>query len=272
MNSHTVVGGGDTRIHVEETGDPDGPAILFLHDLSYNRLVWRKQLQSDLADEFRLLSMDLRGHGESEEPDGGYGDARIWAEDVRAVLESFDLSDVTIVAWGYGGVCAADYFQTYGTDGVGGFHLVGGLTEIGTQIHDDATPTDLEEMHEKLTSNDFDDCVWALREVLEQSTFESLSPEDFHFLLGCSVAVSSGVREGVLSRTVDREGLWDDFEVPTLLAHGASDSVVLMIATKRHAASIPEAESSLYTDVGHLPFWEAPERFNRELREFVEER
>ena len=77
---HTVRGGGGLRLHVREWGRPDGPPILFIHGLSQNHLCWARQYQSALADEFRLVAYDLRGHGMSEAPlePEHYADGRLW--------------------------------------------------------------------------------------------------------------------------------------------------------------------------------------------------
>jgi pimeloyl-ACP methyl ester carboxylesterase len=58
--------------------------------------------------------------------------------------------------------------------------------------------------------------------------------------------------------------------VPALVVHGEEDGVVLPAAAEEHADLLPDAETSWYPEVGHSPFFEAPERFNRELRSFVE--
>ena len=63
MKTHTVRGGGGLGLHVREWGKVDGPPIVFLHGWSQNHLCWVKQHESALADEFRLVACDLRGHG-----------------------------------------------------------------------------------------------------------------------------------------------------------------------------------------------------------------
>ena len=67
---HSVRGGGGLRLHVREWGRADGPPILFIHGLSQSHLCWARQYQSFLAEEFRLVACDLRGHGMSEAPPG----------------------------------------------------------------------------------------------------------------------------------------------------------------------------------------------------------
>jgi non-heme chloroperoxidase len=68
VRTHTVTGGGGLRLHVREWGRTDRPPILFIHAWSQSHLCWRKQYESALADAFRLVAYDLRGHGMSEAP------------------------------------------------------------------------------------------------------------------------------------------------------------------------------------------------------------
>ena len=58
--------------------------------------------------------------------------------------------------------------------------------------------------------------------------------------------------------------------VPTLVTHGAKDTVVLPAAVKATLAAIPNAKASWFDDCGHSPFCEDAPRFNAELAAFVD--
>src|SRR6185437_6047238 len=91
MKHHKIIGGGGTQLHLVEAGNAQGRAILFIHGFSQCWLAWGRQLGSDLARDYRLIAMDMRGHGESEKPRAGYDDSRLWADDVHAVIRELDL-------------------------------------------------------------------------------------------------------------------------------------------------------------------------------------
>ena len=91
MKTHKIVGGKGTQLHVVETGNSNGRPILFLHGFSQCWLTWSRQLNSDLANDNRLVAMDLRGHGLSDKPEDLYLDTRLWADDVDAIIKTLNL-------------------------------------------------------------------------------------------------------------------------------------------------------------------------------------
>lgn len=56
------------NLAVRRYGDPTHQEILFIHGLGQSRLSWDLQINSDLVDRFRLVTFDLRGHGDSDKP------------------------------------------------------------------------------------------------------------------------------------------------------------------------------------------------------------
>ena len=100
--SHYITGGGGIKLHVAEAGNPKGRSILFLHGTSQCWLTWSKQLDSDLAKDYRLVAMDLRGHGLSDKPREGYIDSKPWADDVNAAIEGLKLDHPILSGWSYG--------------------------------------------------------------------------------------------------------------------------------------------------------------------------
>src|SRR5574338_243887 len=109
MKHHAIAGGGGCLLHVIEAGDPKGQAVLFLHGFSQSAVCWRRQLESDLADRFRLVAMDLRGHGLSDKPRDAYADSRLWADDVAAAIRELDLDHPVLCGWSYGPLVILDY-------------------------------------------------------------------------------------------------------------------------------------------------------------------
>ncbi|MDF9746807.1 alpha/beta fold hydrolase [Natrinema salsiterrestre] len=269
MKEHTVTGGGGIELHVEERGNADGRPILFIHGYTQSRRSWTKQLESTLADDFRLVAMDNRGHGQSEKPESAYAESELWADDVQRVIETLELDRPVLVGWSYGGLIISDYLEKYGDEQIAGINLVGAISKNGT---DDAMAVIGEEFVELIPgfeSTDAEESVNALETFVERCVHGELLPEDRYFMLGYNAVVPPHVREGLHSRTLTHDEDLRAIEKPVLITHGEADTIVLPAAAEEHAELIGTAETSFYPEVGHSPFWEEPERFNRELREFA---
>lgn len=256
------------QLHVEETGNPSGQPVLFIHGLSLSWLAWNRQLYSDLARDLRLVAVDLRGHGDSERPAGAYGDSDLWAQDVAAVIRSLDLQRPILTGWSYGGIVICDYLSRYGEDLVGGVQLVGAVCGLGESVMPFLGPGFLDVIPGLFTT-DAEESVTSLRTFGRLLTREPLDPQDSYFVLGAAAAAPPRVRQELLSRTVDHDGLLAGLRTPVLITHGLEDEVVLPAMADHHARTVPHARTSYYPGVGHAPFWEDPDRFNAELRAFA---
>src|SRR6266404_4065652 len=133
MKGHKIRGGGGTQLHVVEMGTSRARPILFIHGFSQCCLAWSRQMRSDLIDDYRLIAMDLRGHGLSDKPREGYTDSRLWADDVNAVIHALNLDHPILCGWSYGPLVILDYIRHYGDDAIGGINLVGAVTKLGTE-------------------------------------------------------------------------------------------------------------------------------------------
>src|SRR6266545_214231 len=227
MKHVTVTGGGGLKLHVDEAGNPAGKPILFIHGFSQCRLAWRKQTESELAREFRLIAMDIRGHGSSEKPPGVYGDSKLWADDVRAVIATLGLDRPVLSGWSYGGVIMSDYVDRYGEDGIAGTNWVGAVSRLGAPLVQDRLIS--EEFLAAAVgsfSHEVSESVAAVQRLVRLCVKEAPSPEDFCFFLGCSILVPPHVRQGMLSRDVDNDLVVRRMRKPMLLSYGDADDIV----------------------------------------------
>ncbi len=269
MKAHTITGGGGIQLHVEETGNRRGRPILFIHGFSQCRLAYSKQMHSDLAKDFRLVAMDIRGHGLSDKPRDAYGDSKLWAEDVRAVIQALRLDQPILSGWSYGGVIICDYVRFYGEDRIGGINLVGAVSKLGTDAAFAVISKEFLGIAPGFFSNDVQESMKSLTAFMRMCVRKEPSPEDFYLALGYNTIVPPHVREGLFSRKLENDDLLPKLRKPVLIPHGAADASVLPEAARQHAKAIPHAKLSLYPNVGHAPFVENAPRFNRELRAFA---
>ena len=91
-----------------------GKPILMIPGWSQTAEQFRHQLEG-LSDRYRVIAVDLRGHGESDKPDHGYKISRL-AKDVRDMIEALDLQEVNILGHSMGSSVIWNYYDLYGPD------------------------------------------------------------------------------------------------------------------------------------------------------------
>lgn len=268
MKTHMVVGADGVKLNIHEAGKANDRSILFIHGFSQCGLAWIKQLDSALANEFRLVAMDIRGHGQSEKPRDAYGDSELWADDVRAVITALELDRPVLCGWSYGGAIVSDYLARYGEEALAGTLWVSAITRLGAPLAEARfLGDDFLRLVPDLCAEGSHD-AGPLQSFLRLCLDEEPALADLYFFLGYNALVPPHVRRGLLDRTLNNDSVVRGLRKPMLIAYGERDRVVSPAMAKHIADLAPRAQVSAYPGAGHMPFWEAPERFNDELAAF----
>jgi pimeloyl-ACP methyl ester carboxylesterase len=266
--SHRVSGAAGCELFVDETGNPDGQPILFIHGLSQCRLAWNRQLDSELRRDMRLVAMDLRGHGRSQRPRDAYGEPSLWADDIHAVITTLGLRRPILCGWSYGGVVIGDYVRRHGEAALGGIVLVGAVSMLGEAVLPFLGPEFIDVLP-ALFASDVEESNAGLQAFIRICASADPEPEEFFSILGYNSVVPPHVRQAMLSRTVSHDDLYARLETPILITHGLEDRVVLPAMSEQLARVVPNARTSFYPGIGHSPFRESTDRFNTDLHAFA---
>lgn len=101
------------ELHYLEWGDPSNEPIVLLHGGGQNARTWGR-VASRLGDEYRLIALDARGHGDSDwDPAGRYSGQR-HREDVHALVTALGFERFVLVGMSMGGMTSLSYAATYG--------------------------------------------------------------------------------------------------------------------------------------------------------------
>jgi len=87
------------KVHYQQVGE--GPDVVLVHGITGNLAVWHLHLVPALADRYRLLTYDLRGHGLTSTPESGYSPDDM-AEDLRLLLDALEIERPVAVGHSYG--------------------------------------------------------------------------------------------------------------------------------------------------------------------------
>jgi len=93
----------------DDTGT--GLPIVFLHAFPLNRTMWAAQVET-LSPHFRIITIDLRGHGESDAPLWQYTLDQA-ADDVRALLDHLAIQQAVFVGLSMGGYILFAFYRKY---------------------------------------------------------------------------------------------------------------------------------------------------------------
>lgn len=250
----------DTRLYYDERGA--GDPLLFVHGLGSSNRDWAAQADH-FAGRYRVLRVDLRGHGQSERGEGPYHIAQ-FARDVAVLLRKRDAVPAHVVGLSMGGMVTFEL-------GADASQLVRSLVVVNS-----VADTRLNSWHDVwiYVSRRLAVQVLGLRWVghlLAQKLFVKQTQEDLRRKF---VERWSQNDEQAYLWSIDAIGRWsvtdrlDRITVPTLLV--SSDEDYTPVAAKKQIATrMPNAELAVVEDARHALPVEKPEVFNELVGDFL---
>jgi non-heme chloroperoxidase len=249
------------RLHYAESGNPGGPAILFLHGwpdswFSYSRVL------PLLPYSYRALVPDQRGFGESDRPEWGYGIPDL-AADAAAFLDEVDVTRAAVVGHSFGSFVARRVAETY-PERVTHLVLIGSAFSAVNPVTREVQAS-LRDLPDPVT-------VAFAREFQSGTIHRPLPPEFFERLVAESVKLPArlwrATFEGLLSFDDSQE--LGRIAAPTLLLGGDRDALFSREGQEQLVTAIPNARLRVYPDTGHCPNWERPELVAADLTAFIQ--
>jgi non-heme chloroperoxidase len=243
-----------------------GRDVVLIHGYSQSHLAWLKQVTGPLATEFRLVSYDMRGHGDSDKPlePHFYREPERWAGEVEAVIQAMGLRRPILVFWSYAGRVVLDYISRRGDAGLAALVFVNATTRSDASVQGPATPLLL-----GMTRGDLATNIEATTALLRACTAQPITEEELRYMLAFNMVVPPAVRASLAGRPAAYEEALRSLQVPVLVLHGERDAINLPTMAEHTIRNVHHARHILYPGVGHMPFWEAQELFERALRDFL---
>ncbi len=259
-----------TAIVYRVSGPENARPLVLVHGWSANLTCWGTAAD-ELARQYRVIAVDLRGHGYSDAPESGYDDSANWAADLDAVLTAeLVTSDAVLLGWSYGGLVITDYLAVHGTGAIAGVVFVGAINGIGPGQPGGRTG---DAMQNAIPGVFAERPGAAIRAFSAFGNAMTGPGEDkgaiAQRMFGASLATPPRVRKALFLRTLDHDDVLRGLDVPALLIHGTADPVVDIEAGRHAAQLIPNVHTSYWEGSQHGPFIEDPARFVREVGEFI---
>jgi pimeloyl-ACP methyl ester carboxylesterase len=269
VRQRSVISADGLNLAIYEAGNATGPEILFIHGFSQCSLCWSHQFDDPaLSRQFRLTAFDLRGHGASDKPSdpARYAEDRLFADDVKAVMDALDLERPVLVGWSYAGRIVEDYVEAHGTARLAGIDFVCARTNNQAEFVGPGN-----DHLAGMTGSDPTVDIEATRKFVEACFAKPPPGAAIEQAVAYNMLVPAHIRAAHLSRPPSDGAVLRRIDVPVLVTQGDADLLVSKGLGELTAALVPGAKLSIYEGIGHTPFVEDAPRFNRELAEFVTE-
>jgi len=103
------------ELHFTDHGQ--GEPVVMIHGYPLDGSAWERQETALIEAGYRVITYDRRGFGESSKPSIGY-DYDTFASDLKAVIETLELKNVTLIGHSMGTGEIARYLSRYGSENV----------------------------------------------------------------------------------------------------------------------------------------------------------
>jgi pimeloyl-ACP methyl ester carboxylesterase len=264
--SFTVKTPDGLRLSAQEWGNPNGPELLFVHGLGQSHLSWERQYHSELAKQFRIVTYDLRGHGDSDKPVTAemYSEGKRWGDDLNAVMLTAGLKKPTVIAWSLGGAIVENYLRTYGETHIAAVVFVDAVVVWNANLLP-AGP-----LLPALGSPDLSTRTRGIVDFLRACFYTQPSESEFSAMLTYNGMVPAIAQVAIQHLSLpDSESTLGRLTRPVLIIQGEQDRLVSGKMADYASKMTHHAKLDVIPDSGHAPFYEKPERFNEDLKNFV---
>ena len=271
------------RIHFRDEGRPDNPAIVLLHGFN-GSLFNFERLVPLLANDFRLISLDLPGFGLTGATPSADYTTKGFIKAVTKLTDNLEIEKFSIAGNSMGGGVAWRYALEYPSK-VEGLIL---LASSGVASKEDVKKFEEREKNTpivwKLMDSDllkkflhyytpkFFATEGLKRSVYDQQHANVDLANQFHDLV-----LLQGSRNAILSMTMGgRRKMYgpeslSKITAPTLVIHGEEDNIIGFERSLVFKENINNSKIKIYSNVGHLPMYEEPVRTANDIIRFFQD-
>lgn len=289
VDASTITAPDGTVLAVRASGPVRAPRIVLVHGLSLAQEIWTAQRRA-LESSYRVITFDLRGHGDSDDAAAGDYDASAIGSDVTAVLDAERGHPCVVVGHSMGGMAVlaglgdrADLVgrQVKGVvlvntaasavvSGLGGGSLLAGASFLRERVRSslvgrmvygglgaDGTPR----------GNDLATIVTRMLGVGPDGGDEAVA-QVRRLVLGSRPHVAGELWR--TAGTLDLRAVAGGLDVPALVIGGTRDRVLPFHHSRRLASTLPDVDLVELADVGHVAMLERPDEVSAALVAFAE--
>lgn len=273
LTANTLTTNDGTVLYYKDWGS--GPAVVFSHGYPLSSDAWEYQMMFLSQKGFRVIAHDRRGFGRSSQPGRGY-DYDTFADDLAALIDAFDLKDVTLVGHSMGGGEVARYIARHGEQRVAKAAFIGSVTPFLLQTATNPHGAPAAVFAEMRAAVQADRSQWTKDVTMPYYSYNrpgahvSEGVRDDYWRQGMATGMLAATHAiTAFSETDFRDDL-AKISVPTLVIHGTDDQIVpIEISGNLMTGIVKHARLLTYDGGSHGLLITQKDRLNADLLAFL---
>lgn len=254
------------KIYYEEQGE--GDPLILINGLAFPMDLWFAQIR-ELSKDFRVIALDNRGIGRSDQPDEKYSIAMM-ASDTVGLLQSLGIAKVHVVGLSMGGFIAQEIALSYPevvhrlilvATGMGGMRSL----ELGKPFWDKVAAAITGKTPEQVYRTDLT--------LMAAAGFAGRHPDIINQAVGLRMKnpqpLHAFLRQFAACNAFDNNHRVQNISQPTMIILGKDDSIFPIPLVDDFRQKLPKAKMIIYENCGHAIHLEKADQLSNDIREFL---
>ncbi len=252
-----TAGDAGAELYWERRGS--GEPLLLIQGMSGTHVAWGEPFLTALEPHFDCVAFDNRGIGNSADVAGPFTTAEL-ADDALTVMAAAGLESAHVLGISMGGMIAQE-LALKAPERLRSLTL--GCTYPGGAGSSLADPADAQALLEAMASGNLETLFRAMYEINLSPGFRA---DDANYAAFKAMAEALPARQATVQLQLqavvghDAQARLAEIGAPTLVIHGTADKMIPVANGELIASLIPGARLELLPDVGHMFWWEQPDR------------
>ena len=247
------------KIHSSTAGDAKH-TVLLVHGWTCDETSWAAQVPELTKKKYRVVTLDLPGHGKSGSPADGKFSMDLFARAVEAVREEVRADRIVLVGHSMGAPVIRQYARLYPQHVAALVAVDGPLVMNGPPPQRDGAPP-----FPQVTGPDgLKARETMIRSMFTPETPPALQQQILAMMLKAPEATAGGAMAAMFDPSLRKE---DVTPIPALAIYAGTSTLPDAEAVKK---SLPKDEATQIAGTGHFVMMEKPREFNRVLEEFLQ--
>jgi pimeloyl-ACP methyl ester carboxylesterase len=261
---------GGIELSYELSGE--GVCLVLIHGFTDNLGMWYNQVPV-LSKQFKVLSLDVRGHGETQPPESDLS-IGLFAEDLRALLEALGIERACVLGYSMGGRIALQFALAHPESTTGLVFANSGVRSAGARLAEDQV-AELAERREQMVAMFQTGNIEVIADGMAERSFSpgfrEREPAVFQSYKDVKLRNDPAHYLAIMDAMVQAMASPPDLtqiRCPVLIIAGDRDGFMTIEDARAMETAIPDATLAVLP-TGHAAAVESPQAFNQAVLDFV---